>query len=392
MTVLGTRPEAIKMALVIKALQAHPNVHSIVCATAQHRHMLDQVLGIFAIEADIDLDLMQPNQTLNGLGSNLFREMDACLTTTSPDVVLTHGDTTTAFVTSIACYHRGIAVAHVEAGLRTYDFSHPFPEEMNRRVIDLIATYLFAPTERAKQNLLSEQPLPGKIYVTGNTVVDALRYIVRRIKYDDRLKRELDRKLAFVSPDRKLVLVTGHRRESFGPGFERICRGLATIAQRGDVEIVYPVHLNPNVTNPVNQLLGRLPHVHLIPPTDYLSFVHLLSRAAVVITDSGGVQEEAVSLGKRVLVMRDVTERPEGIETGLVDLVGTDPDLICSKLDAAIEVGDDFRALEISRSTYGDGNASARIVAALAPGMPPPEPELNGLIERPVSIRERADA
>jgi UDP-N-acetylglucosamine 2-epimerase (non-hydrolysing) len=349
--------------------------------------MLDQVLAIFAIEADVDLNLMQPNQTLNGLGSNILRDLDTCLATTAPDVVLTHGDTTTALFTSIACFHRGIAVAHVEAGLRTYDLSHPFPEEMNRRAIDLIASYLFAPTERARQNLLCEQPLHGKIYVTGNTGVDALRFIIGKIDTDHPLRRRLDRALKLPRSDRKLVLVTGHRRESFGPGFERICQALAAIARRGDVEIVYPVHLNPNVSNPVHRALRRLAHVQLIPPTDYLSFVYLLSRAAVVITDSGGVQEEAVSLGKRVLVMREVTERPEGVEAGLAELVGTDPDLIYDRLGHMIDAAEGVRPSGVSQSIYGDGRASARIVAALAAELPTVAPDLSVLYPETAACR-----
>jgi UDP-N-acetylglucosamine 2-epimerase (non-hydrolysing) len=361
------------MAMVIKAIQAQPQLQSIVCITAQHRQMLDQVLQLFSINADFDLNLMQPSQTLNGLASRVVKEIDPLLLSASPDVVLTHGDTTTAMATSLACFHRNIPVAHVEAGLRTYDLSRPFPEEMNRRVIDIVASYLFAPTERARRNLLSENLDSEKIYVTGNTVVDALQFIVAKINARDDLKAELAARLGFLSRDRKLILVTGHRRESFGSGFERICNALARISRRSDVEIVYPVHLNPRVSDPVNRIIGGLENVHLIAPTDYLTLVHLLSRASAVITDSGGIQEEAVSLGKRTLVMREVTERPEGVEAGLVDLVGTDPDLICRKLDEALRAGDEQQSLEVRHSIYGDGHASERIVAALsgvvAPGI-----------------------
>ena len=364
MSVVGTRPEAIKMAPVIKALQVHPNINSVLCLTAQHREMLDQVLQIFAIKADFDLDLMQPSQTLNELSSRIFQSIDELLASAKPDVVLVHGDTTTAFVTSVACFHRNIAVGHVEAGLRTYDLLRPFPEEMNRRIVDLVSTYLFAPTERAKQNLLAEGIMSDEIHVTGNTIVDSLRFMIANIDDDPELQSRLAERFPALTSGRKLVLVTGHRRESFGPGFERICQALRRIAERGDVELVYPLHLNPNVSKPVNAILGRARRVHLIPPVDYMTFVHLLSRATVVITDSGGVQEEAVSLGKRVLVMRELTERPEGIEAGLAHLVGTDPNLICSKFEEVMEVGDEISP-ETNQSVYGDGNAASRIVAAL---------------------------
>jgi UDP-N-acetylglucosamine 2-epimerase (non-hydrolysing) len=363
MSVVGTRPEAIKMAPVIKALQVHLNINSVLCLTAQHREMLDQVLQIFAIKADFDLDLMQPSQTLNGLSSRIFQSIDELLASAKPDVVLVHGDTTTAFVTSVACFHRNIAVGHVEAGLRTYDLLRPFPEEMNRRIVDLVSTYLFAPTERAKQNLLAEGVASDEIHVTGNTIVDSLRFMIAKIADDPELQLRLAERFPVLTPGRKLVLVTGHRR--FGPGFERICQALSRIAERSDVELVYPLHLNPNVSKPVNNILGRARRVHLIPPIDYMTFVHLLSRAAVVITDSGGVQEEAVSLGKRVLVMRELTERPEGIEAGLAHLVGTDPNLICSKFEEVIAARDETSP-EANQSVYGDGNAASRIVAALA--------------------------
>jgi UDP-N-acetylglucosamine 2-epimerase (non-hydrolysing) len=330
--------------------------------------MLDQVLDLFSIKPDIDLNVMKPSQALNDLASNIMREFDSCLDRVKPDVVLTHGDTTTAFVASIACFHRNIAIGHVEAGLRTYDLSRPFPEEMNRRAIDLVATYLFAPTERSRRNLLQERVDARRIHVTGNTVVDALQFIIEKIRGDRHIHHRLDESLGFLQSNRRLVLVTGHRRESFGTGFERICRALARIAQREDVEIVYPVHLNPNVAGPVNRALRHFPNVHLIQPTDYLTFVHFLSRASAIITDSGGVQEEAASMGKRVLVMRDNTERPEGVEAGLVQLVGTNPDLICTKLNEILE--EPTPMPEIASSVYGDGKAAARIVAALVDDLP----------------------
>lgn len=353
------------MAPVIKALQADSNFNSVLCLTAQHREMLDQVLQIFAIKGDFDLDLMQPSQTLNGLSSRIFQNIDEILASAKPDVVLVHGDTTTAFATSVACFHRNIRVGHVEAGLRTYDLKRPFPEEMDRRIVDIVSTYLFAPTARAKQNLLAERVVSDEIHVTGNTIVDSLRFMIAKIDDDPELRLRLAGRFPALPSGQKLVLVTGHRRESFGPGFERICQALRRIAARGNVELVYPVHLNPNVSKPVNKILGRARHVHLIPPVDYMTFVHLLSRAAVVITDSGGVQEEAVSLGKRVLVLRELTERPEGIEAGLAHLVGTDPNLICSKFEEVMAVSDKTSP-ETNQSVYGDGKAASRIVAALA--------------------------
>jgi UDP-N-acetylglucosamine 2-epimerase (non-hydrolysing) len=263
-------------------------------------------------------------------------------------------------LTSVACFHRDIPVGHVEAGLRTYDLLRPFPEEMNRRIVDLVSTYLFAPTERAKHNLFAEGIMSDEIHVTGNTIVDSLRFMIAKIDDDPELQLRLAERFPALPSGRKLVLVTGHRRESFGPGFQGICQALRRIGERGDVELVYPLHLNPNVSKPVNNILGGARRVHL-----NMTFVHLLSRAAVVITDSGGVQEEAVSLGKRVLVMRELTERPEGIEAGLAHLVGTDPDLICSKFEEVMEVCDETSP-KTNQSVYGDGNAASRIVAALA--------------------------
>ncbi len=366
MIVMGTRPEAIKMAPIVKAMESHSGLEGFVCLTAQHRQMLDQVLSLFEIKADADLNLMQENQGLNALTARIFEKFENLLESVRPDVVLTQGDTTTAFAASAACFHRKIEVGHVEAGLRTYDFERPFPEEMNRRVADLIATYLFAPTEQAKKNLLQERLLSERIYVTGNTIVDALNMIVTRIRKDAPLQLRLAAQFPYLHPDRKLVLVTGHRRESFGPGFERICNALSRIGQADDIDIVYPVHLNPNVLGPVSRLLGKQSRIHLIPPLDYLSFVYLLSRSAVILTDSGGVQEEGVSLGKRVLVMRERTERPEGIMSGLAELVGTDVERITSRCLSLLGSHDAERGDASRNNVYGDGRAAERIVAALA--------------------------
>ena len=367
MIVMGTRPEAIKMAPIVKAIETHSSLEGFVCLTAQHRQMLDQVLSLFEIKADADLDLMRENQGLNALTARIFEEFERLLESVKPDIVLTQGDTTTAFAASTACFHRKIEVGHVEAGLRTYDFERPFPEEMNRRFADLISTYLFAPTEQARKNLLQERLMSERIYVTGNTIVDALNMIVRKIKSDAALRLRLHAQFPFLHPDRKLILVTGHRRESFGAGFERICNALSKIGQGTDLDIVYPVHLNPNVRGPVNRILGNHSRIHLIPPLDYLSFVYLLSRSAVVLTDSGGVQEEGVSLGKRVLVMRERTERPEGINAGLAELVGTDVERITSRCLSLLHSQASLRAdLVTSSNVYGDGRAAQRIVAALA--------------------------
>jgi len=366
MIVMGTRPEAIKMAPIVKAIESHSLLEAFVCLTAQHRQMLDQVLSLFEIKADADLNLMQENQGLNTLTARIFEKFETLLDSVRPDVVLTQGDTTTAFAASAACFHRRIEVGHVEAGLRTYDFERPFPEEMNRRIADLVATYLFAPTEQAKKNLLQERLLSERIFVTGNTIVDALKMIVKRIKTSGSLQARLEAQFPFLHPDRPLVLVTGHRRESFGGGFQRICSALARIAQEGDLDIVYPVHLNPNVLGPVNQILGNRSRIHLIPPLDYLSFVYLLSRAAVILTDSGGVQEEGVSLGKRVLVMRERTERPEGVMTGLAELVGTDVDQITSRCFDVLRQSKEAEGRVVTGSSvYGDGRAAIRIVDAL---------------------------
>jgi UDP-N-acetylglucosamine 2-epimerase (non-hydrolysing) len=366
MIVMGTRPEAIKMAPIVKAIESHSLLEAFVCLTAQHRQMLDQVLSLFEIKADADLNLMQENQGLNTLTARIFEKFETLLESVKPDVVLTQGDTTTAFAASAACFHRRIEVGHVEAGLRTYDFERPFPEEMNRRVADLVATYLFAPTEQAKKNLLQERLMSERIFVTGNTIFDALKMIVKRIKTSASLQARLEAQFPFLHPDRQLVLVTGHRRESFGVGFQRICNALARIAQESDLDIVYPVHLNPNVLGPVNRILGNRARIHLIPPLDYLSFVYLLSRATVVLTDSGGVQEEGVSLGKRVLVMRERTERPEGIMTGLAELVGTDVDRITSRcFDVLRQSKETDGSVARGSSVYGDGRAALRIVAAL---------------------------
>lgn len=352
------------MAPLVLRLAAEPGIDSVVCVTGQHRTMLQQALNLFGIAADRDLDIMAPNQTLNGLSSRLFAAIDAVLDETRPDRVLVHGDTTTATVAAMAAFHRRIPVAHVEAGLRTHDISQPFPEEMNRRVVDVISDFLFAPTRSAKENLQAER-LAGRIFVTGNTVIDALHLSTERIKTDDALRAALDAQLPALSPNKKLLLVTGHRRENFGAGFENICAALLELSRRPDIQIVYPVHLNPNVRGPVLAELSHLSNVHLIDPLDYFQFVRLMQQAHVILTDSGGVQEEAPSLGKPVLVMRDVTERPEAIAAGTVKLVGADAARIVSSVNALYDDQALWRSFALRHNPYGDGHAAERIIAAL---------------------------
>ncbi|SDY44972.1 UDP-N-Acetylglucosamine 2-epimerase [Collimonas sp. OK242] len=364
LSIFGTRPEAIKMAPVVKNLALETEIESLVCTTGQHRSMLRQVLDIFELETDFDLDLMAPNQTLNGLSSRIFAALDPLLEQVKPDRVLVHGDTTTAMASAVAAFHRGIPVAHVEAGLRTGNLKQPWPEEMNRRMVDIVSDLLFAPTEGSKQNLCKEN-LAGKIYVTGNTVIDALMASSSRISLDEELRSKLDAQFPFLQSGRKMLLVTGHRRENFGPGFQNICTALAELSARADIDIVYPVHLNPNVQQPVSAALSHLPNVHLIAPLDYLSFVRLMQRAHVILTDSGGVQEEAPSLGKPVLVMRDVTERPEAVLAGTVELVGTEVERIVAAVHKLYDDDLAWRAISQRHNPYGDGYASQRIVAAL---------------------------
>lgn len=352
------------MAPVVRALAGAPGITSVVCVTGQHRQMLDQVLELFSIEPHYDLDLMVPNQTLNGLAARAIAGLDEVLTAAAPDRVLVHGDTTTAMAASVAAFHRGIPVGHVEAGLRTYDLARPWPEEFNRRIVDVAADLLFAPTPLSARNLAGER-LSGRVIVTGNTVIDALLATRDRIAADAALSATLAERFAFLKPGRRVLLVTGHRRENFGSGFEGICGALARLADRTDIDIVYPVHLNPNVNDPVRSALSGRGNVHLIEPLDYLPFVALMTRAHAVLTDSGGVQEEAPALGKPVLVMRDVTERPEAVEAGTVRLVGTDADRIVGAVSALWDDEAVYRRFAHAANPYGDGKASARIAAAL---------------------------
>lgn len=355
------------MAPVVKALQTVDRTRLTVnvCVTAQHRSMLDQVLDLFSIKPDFDLDLMKNRQDLTQITVGVLNGLQGVLTECKPDLVLVHGDTTTTFATSLAAYYQKIDVAHVEAGLRTRNIYSPWPEEMNRRLTGSIARYHFAPTEQAKQNLLAEAVPAKNIHVTGNTVVDALLETTQKIEADPKLADSLARRFEFLDPAKKLILVTGHRRESFGRGFENICIGLRRIAERNDVQIVYPVHLNPNVSTPVKQALGRLDNVFLLDPLEYLPFVYLMSRSYLIITDSGGIQEEAPSLGKPVLVMRDTTERPEAVDAGTVRLVGTDSDRIVAETLGLLDDTAQYQHMARAHNPYGDGLAARRIVGEL---------------------------
>lgn len=360
--VFGTRPEAIKMAPVVKALKDTDGIESAVCVTAQHRDMLDQVLGLFDIIPEYDLDIMRPNQDLTHITSAVLTGLGDVLDDFQPDRILVHGDTTTTFAASLAAFYRKIPVGHVEAGLRTGDVYAPWPEEMNRRLSDAISDLYFAPTPSSAENLRKENHPDGDIIITGNTVIDALLNVTETLKSDGALNSELASQFPFIDTKLKLLLVTGHRRENFGQGFEDICLALADLGERDDVQIVYPVHLNPNVREPVNRILNDKPNIHLIEPLDYLPFVYLMDKAHVVITDSGGIQEEAPSLGKPVLVMREVTERPEAVEAGTVKLVGTDREAIVRECTELLDDENAYAIMSRAHNPYGDGKASGRIV------------------------------
>jgi len=362
--VFGTRPEAIKMAPVVKALKDAPDIDARVCVTAQHREMLDQVLNLFDITPDYDLDLMKPGQGLFEITSGVLAGLQDVLAQASPDLVLVHGDTTTTLAASLGAYYARVPVGHVEAGLRTGNIYSPWPEEINRKVAGTITRLHFAPTAKSKQNLLAENTPEDHIFVTGNTVIDALLSVVKNLESDSRKSRELDEEFS-VDTSKKIILVTGHRRESFGDGFQRICDALAQLAERDDIQIIYPVHLNPNVKGPVQERLGALKRINLVSPQDYLPFVHLMRRADIILTDSGGVQEEAPSLGKPVLVMRDTTERPEAIDAGTVKLVGTDTDLIVKEVANLLDDLEAYEGMSRAHNPYGDGLASGRIREAI---------------------------
>ena len=354
------------MAPLVHALAKDPHFEAKVCVTAQHREMLDQVLKLFSIVPDYDLNIMSPGQGLTEITCRILQGLKPVLESFKPDVVLVHGDTTTTAAASLAAFYQRIPVGHVEAGLRTGDLYSPWPEEANRTMTGHLATYHFAPTENSRQNLLREN-LSGKhIYVTGNTVIDALFWVRDRVMKDEKLSSELLARYPFLNNGKKMILVTGHRRESFGQGFEQICHALAHIAANNpDVQIVYPVHLNPNVSEPVNRILGHIDNVILIDPQDYLPFVWLMNHAWLILTDSGGIQEEAPSLGKPVLVMRETTERPEAIDAGTVSIVGTDSQRIVDEVTRLLRDEDEYQRMSRAHNPYGDGQACERILSAL---------------------------
>ena len=369
--IFGTRPEAIKMAPLFHRLKSDADLFDVtVCITAQHREMLDQVLEIFQVTPDIDLNIMQKSQNLFDITTSVLTSMKKILDDTNPDIVLVHGDTTTTLAASMACFYSDIKVAHVEAGLRTHNIFAPYPEEFNRQVTSKVAKLHFAPTEISKKNLIKEGVEEESIFITGNTVIDALFWMLQRIESDHNISGDIEKLLNRLIPfnwqSEKFILVTGHRRENFGAGFLQICEALRELASRfKDIQIVYPVHLNPNVQSPVNDTLADLPNIHLIEPLEYESFVYLLKHSFLVLTDSGGIQEEAPSLGKPVLVMREVTERPEAVNAGTVELVGADRDKIIEGVTRLLEDEERYSKMACSHNPYGDGNASNHIASIL---------------------------
>lgn len=365
--VFGTRPEAIKMApLALQLKQQQDCFETKVCVTGQHRQMLDQVLELFNLSPDFDLNLMKPGQTLSDITAGVLKGLEQVFAEWTPDVVLVHGDTATTFAASLAAYYHKIAVGHVEAGLRTGDIYSPWPEEANRKLTGALTTYHFAPTQSSYNNLIKENISPENITITGNTVIDALLTVKEKVENNQEIISQFEQQFDFLDPEKKLILVTGHRRENFGQGFLNICSALANIAkQHPEVQIVYPVHLNPNVQKPVNELLSGISNIHLIAPQDYLPFVYLMNRSYLILTDSGGIQEEAPSLAKPVLVMRDTTERPEAVEAGTVKLVGTDAALIQQSVIELLENPDLYQTMAAAHNPYGDGTACQQIIHAL---------------------------
>jgi UDP-N-acetylglucosamine 2-epimerase (non-hydrolysing) len=363
LTVFGTRPEAIKMAPLVHSLNNNHTFDAKVCVTAQHREMLDQVLELFDIKPDFDLNIMKPGQTLHNITSSILIGLKPILEDFNPDVVLVHGDTTTTFAASLASYYQQIKVGHVEAGLRTGNIYSPWPEEANRKLTGGIANYHFAPTQGSKDNLLREGISESNITVTGNTVIDALLWVKKKLNEDKLLSKKLDSDFNYLDSNKKLILVTGHRRESFGGGFERICEALNQIANLNpDIQVLYPVHLNPNVQEPVNRILKNNKNIFLIEPQQYLPFCYLMNRSTIILTDSGGIQEEAPSLGKPVLVMRETTERPEAVSAGTVKLVGTDVDTIVEQASMLLKNPNDYKLMSKAHNPYGDGLACGRIL------------------------------
>jgi UDP-N-acetylglucosamine 2-epimerase (non-hydrolysing) len=361
LVVFGTRPEAIKMAPVVRALKNEPDIDVKVCVTAQHRSMLDQVLSLFDIVPDFDLNLMSTSQTLDTISARILEAVSRVLDSEGPNLVLVHGDTITTSMASLACFYKRIPVAHVEAGLRTGNLYAPWPEELNRRITGLVAQLHFAPTSVAHGNLVSEGVAPTTVEVTGNTVVDALLEISEKLKHEKNIRIPLDERFAFLSNEKKLILVTGHRRENFGEGMTEICAALLALSSRPDVQIVYAVHLNPNVKEIIEDKLGGQENIYLIPPQDYLSFVYLMMKSHIILTDSGGIQEEAPSLGKPVLVMRNTTERPEAVQAGTARLVGANSKLIIRGVERLLDEHPEYLQMSKLANPYGDGQAATRI-------------------------------
>ena len=368
LVVFGTRPEAIKMAPVVKACRARPELEVKVCVTAQHRQMLDQVMDIFGLTADFDLNVMAPNQTLADVTCKVLKGMEGVFAEWKPDMILVQGDTTTVMAAAMAAFYHKIAIGHVEAGLRTGNLYSPWPEEANRLLAGCLANQHYAPTPRSRDNLLKENKDPKTVFVTGNTVIDALHEAVKIMDGDEALKARLTAQFPFLDSAKRLVLVTGHRRENFGDGFIHICNAIRRVAERPDVQVVYPMHMNPNVRKPVNEILGGLANVHLIEPLDYLSFLYMMRQSYLIMTDSGGVQEEAPSLGKPVIVMRDTTERPEAVEAGTVILAGTETDAMASAAERLLDDRDFYDKMARAVNPYGDGLASRRIAELVATG------------------------
>lgn len=371
LVVFGTRPEAIKMAPVVKACKARSELEVKVCVTAQHRQMLDQVMEIFGLTADFDLNVMAPNQTLGDVTCKVLKGMEGVFAQWKPDMILVQGDTTTVMAAALAAFYQKIAIGHVEAGLRTGNLYSPWPEEANRLLAGCLATQHYAPTPRSSENLLKENKDPSTVFITGNTVIDALYEAVKIMDADAALLEKLAAQFPFLDPTKRLVLVTGHRRENFGDGFINICNAIARVAARKDVQVVYPMHMNPNVRKPVTEILGNLDNVHLIEPLDYLSFLYMMRKSYLIMTDSGGVQEEAPSLGKPVIVMRDTTERPEAVDAGTVLLVGTETDAMASAAERLLDDAAFYDKMAHAVNPYGDGKAAVRIAEIAATGRLP---------------------
>ena len=363
LSIFGTRPEAIKMAPLVVNLKKNPRINSVVCVTGQHREMLDQVLDLFEITPDYDLNVMKKNQTLSQVTSRIITNLSAILDEVKPDLILVHGDTTTTFSAALSGFYHQVSVGHVEAGLRTGNIFSPWPEEANRKLVSCVTEMHFAPTKQAMVNLKQENIDESKIIVTGNTVIDALVMIKEKIESDADLQDSLSGNFPFIQEGKRIVLVTGHRRENFGQGFENICESLKSLATKNiDVNFVYPVHLNPKVREPVNLLLSDIDNIHLIEPQGYLEFVYLMIKSHIILTDSGGIQEEAPALGKPVVVMRDTTERPEAVAAGTVVLVGTDKNKIVNTIDSLLSNEERYREMSMAHNPYGDGTASDKII------------------------------